>query len=214
MPKQNLTTFYIVRHGQTDWNAKKIIQGQLDIPLNEIGEKQAQKVAEKFKDIKFDLAISSDLMRAKRTAELITLEHKLAIETTNKLRERTFGEFEGKPSTVFFTYIDKLNELEHKERLHNKPYETFESDNEVTTRTITFLRETAVANPGKTVLVTTHGGVQRMILLHLGHFDYKTIEAYHFDNLSYIKLTSDGVDFFVEELSGIEKVADIKQQNF
>jgi broad specificity phosphatase PhoE len=214
MPKQNLTTFYIVRHGQTDWNAKKIIQGQLDIPLNETGEKQAKEVAEKFKKLKFDLAFSSDLMRAKRTAEIIGLEHKLAIETTNSLRERAFGEMEGKPSKVFFAFRDLLIALNHEERFKKKAYENFESDEEVTTRTITFLRETAVANPGKNVLVATHGGVLRMILLHLGYFDYKTIENYLFDNLSYIKLTSDGVDFFVEETSGITKVENIEQHNF
>jgi broad specificity phosphatase PhoE len=214
MPNQNLTTFYIVRHGQTDWNAKKIIQGQIDIPLNETGESQAKEVAKTFKDITFDLVISSDLLRAKRTAEILTLEHNLAIETTKELRERAFGEMEGKPSNVFFAYRDLLEALSHEERHHKKPYENFESDHEVTTRTITFLRETAVANPEKTILVATHGGILRMILLHLGYFDYKLIENYHFDNLSYIKLESDGVDFFVKELSGIEKVEDVRQQNF
>ena len=214
MPNQKLTTFYIVRHGQTDWNAQKIIQGQLDIPLNETGEKQAKEVAEKFKNIKFDLVFSSDLLRAKRTAEIITLEHKLAVETTNVLRERAFGEMEGKSSKVFFAYRDLLNALTHEERQHKKPYENFESDHELTTRVITFLRETAITHQGKNILVATHGGILRMILLHLGHFDYKTIEKYMFDNLSYIKLTSDGVDFFVEETSGIIKVEDVEQHNF
>ena len=205
MSDNNLTTFYIVRHGQTDWNAKKLVQGHTDIPLNATGEKQAKEAAEKLRHIKFDQAFSSDLMRAKRTAEIITLEHQLEVATTKALRERTFGALEGKPRSVFFAYRDLLNALTHEERQHKKANEDFESDHEVTTRVITFLRETAVANPGKKILVGTHGGVIIMILLHLGYFDYKTIDQYRFGNLSYIKLTTDGVDFFIDELSGIEK---------
>jgi broad specificity phosphatase PhoE len=214
MAKQQLTTFYIVRHGETEFNAKRRIQGHLDIPLNETGEKQAQKIAKQLKMIKFDFAFSSDLMRAKRTAEILTLEHTLAIETTKKLRERAFGEMEGKPSSVFFAYMDLLQALTDEERFKKKAHKDFESDEELTMRIITFLRETAVANPGKTILVTTHGGVQRVILLHLGYFTYKTIERYNFGNLSYLKLRSDGVDFYVDEINGIEKVADEKKHNF
>lgn len=206
MPSPNLTTFYIVRHGQTDWNAKRVIQGHTDIPLNETGAKQAKAVAQKLKDITFDLAISSDLVRAKKTAEIIALESKLIIEATDKLRERTYGIFEGKPSEIFSDYLEKLREMSREDRQTFKPDESFESDNEVSTRTMTFLRETAVTNPGKTILVATHGGVMRMILLHLGHFDYQSIDNYRFENTSYFKLTSDGVDFFVEELSGITKI--------
>jgi probable phosphoglycerate mutase len=211
MPKQKQTTFYIVRHGQTDWNVQRLIQGQIDIPLNETGEKQAQEAAKQFKKIKFDLAFSSDLMRAHRTAEIIALEHALTVETTKALRERAFGEIEGKPSKVFFAFRELLTALSKEERFKKKANENFESDEEVTIRIITFLRETAVANPGKTVLVTTHGGVLRVILLHLGYFDYRTIEGHIFTNLSYIKITSDGIDFFVEEVQGIEKVTDDKQ---
>lgn len=209
MPKNKLTKFYIVRHGETDWNAKKIVQGHIDIPLNDTGEKQAHEVAKKFKNIQFDLVFSSDLIRAKRTAEIITLEKKLVIATTKKLRERRFGMLESKPSAEFFAFINKMSELSHDERLHSRPYDDFETDHEVTTRIITFLREAAVANPGKNVLITTHGGVLRMILLHLGYFDYKTISGYRFHNLSYITVTSDGVDFFVKELNGIEKLKEI-----
>lgn len=206
MPKPKLATFYIVRHGQTDWNAKKIIQGQIDIPLNKTGESQAQEVANKLKNIKFDLAFSSDLLRAKRTAEIIALESKLAVETTKALRERAFGEFEGKRSQVFFTYKKLLEELSHEERIKKKSTDDFESDEEVTVRVITFLRETAIANPGKNILVGTHGGILRMILLHLGYFNYEALDKRLFTNGAYIKLTSDGVDFFVEETSGILEI--------
>src|SRR5262245_33677433 len=117
MMKNNiLTTFVIVRHGETDWNKKKLIQGQTNISLNETGEKQAKKIATKFKEINFDLAFSSDLLRAKRTTEIIALEKHLAVETTKALRERTFGKLEGQSSQLLFDYLKTLKEKSDEER--------------------------------------------------------------------------------------------------
>ncbi len=62
---------YIVRHGETDHNINKIIQGHLNTPLNSNGIIQAQKIANRLKDINFDIIYSSDLSRAKTTAEEI-----------------------------------------------------------------------------------------------------------------------------------------------
>jgi len=85
------------RGSPTDWNVKGLLQGQSDIPLNTEGEKQAVEAAKKhFKKIKFAAIFSSDLVRAKRTAQIIALEKKMAVETSALLRERDFGPFEGK----------------------------------------------------------------------------------------------------------------------
>ena len=65
-------SIYVVRHGQTDYNVKKLYQGRKDIPLNEIGKKQAMEMAEKFRDIKIDKIFVSPLTRAKQTAECIS----------------------------------------------------------------------------------------------------------------------------------------------
>ena len=62
---------YLVRHGITDWNARKKIQGQVDIPLNETGRDLARKTAEGLKDVPFDLCMTSPLCRAKETARII-----------------------------------------------------------------------------------------------------------------------------------------------
>ena len=63
---------YLVRHGQTDWNIeKKHTQGHTDIPLNENGKKQAEQLAQSISNLKIDKIISSDLLRAKETAEII-----------------------------------------------------------------------------------------------------------------------------------------------
>jgi len=80
---------YIVRHGETEENKQKIIQGQLDTPLNSEGEKQANLVAKALRDIPFDVCYSSDLSRAASTAERILVHHSgVRLETPLALRER------------------------------------------------------------------------------------------------------------------------------
>ena len=62
---------YITRHGQTDYNAKELMQGQIDIPLNETGIAQAKATRKKVEDVKFDAVYSSPLDRAKTTASIV-----------------------------------------------------------------------------------------------------------------------------------------------
>ena len=87
--------FYVVRHGQTDWNAKGRIQGKTDIELNEIGIEQAKKLKELIKDYNIDLIISSPLKRARKTAEVINEAVKCNIIFEESLKERGYGIFEG-----------------------------------------------------------------------------------------------------------------------
>src|SRR5882672_3444042 len=148
MSDSKLTTFYLVRHGQTDWNSKQLLQGQTDIPLNAAGEQQAEDVGKILKTVNFDLAFSSDLLRAKRTAEIIVLEKNLHVQTTSLLRERVFGKLEGGPIDALLAHIQLLKKLNDRERRKYRLDAGVESDEEVTTRLITFLRETAVTHPG------------------------------------------------------------------
>jgi broad specificity phosphatase PhoE len=201
----NLCTIYLIRHGKTDWNVKKLIQGHTDIALNLEGKTTAKDLAKELKRIKFDKIYASDLSRAKQTAEIIALEHKLVVETTKALRERNFGNVEGKSHDIFPEMNRLLDNLDDRTRYSYKfdSNMEMENDEEVMNRFLTFLSEIAVANPGKTVLVATHGGPMWMFLVKLGFSDYQ-----HFleiKNLAHIKLESDGVDFFIKETSGIEK---------
>ena len=87
---------YLVRHGITDWNARKKIQGQVDIPLNEEGKRLARETAEGLSDVPFDLCISSPLCRAKETARIILRNRKTLILEDPRIMEMAFGEYEGK----------------------------------------------------------------------------------------------------------------------
>lgn len=193
-------TLYIIRHGQTEWNVKKILQGSKNIPLNQEGEKQARDLRGVFKNIKIDAVFSSDLIRAKRTAEIIALEKKLAVETTKLLRERRYGRFEGKKAEALAEFDKMKDALSKQERFKFKPYPDVESDEELISRVITFLREISISYIEKVVLIVSHGGLMAALLRHLG------MDLPHgaIGNNAFIKLLSDGVDFFIKETKGIK----------
>ena len=91
------TQVYLIRHGQTDWNIERKYQGQKDIPLNNNGKTQAFLVAERLsQEIQIDAIYSSDLMRARETAEEIAKRFNLEVRIHHGLRERNFGLLEGK----------------------------------------------------------------------------------------------------------------------
>lgn len=197
------TTFYIVRHGETEWNTKQLLQGHADSPLTKNGEEQVEKLAKRFAVLKFDYVFSSDLLRAKRTAELLTIEKKLAINTTQLLRERSFGKYEGKPREIFQAenkeLIKKYESLSQAEQWKFKYAQDMESSEEIIGRLLTFLRETAVTYEGKNILVVTHGGTIRTLLKHLG----SPLGSGLIANTAYVKVESDGIEFTIKETQGI-----------
>lgn len=203
----NYCTLYVVRHGRTEWNAQGRYQGQKDSPLTEQGIKQAKEVAQKLRHIKFDAIFSSDLLRAQRTAEIIALEHRLAVTTAEALRERNFGSVEGKTEREIREELKEVMEifdtLPPEERYAFKFVEDMESDDEIATRLVTYIREMAVGYAGKTVLLVCHGGLMRAFLLKIGFATFDELPPKSIRNTAYFKLLSDGVDFFVKETDGI-----------
>ncbi|GLB34724.1 putative calcium proton exchanger [Lyophyllum shimeji] len=92
-----LARVYLVRHGETDENRDKIIQGQLDTRLNSMGLRQARLVGEALRSVPFEIAFSSDLTRATTTAETILAHHpNVRLQRQPELRERYMGELQGK----------------------------------------------------------------------------------------------------------------------
>lgn len=89
--------FYFVRHGETDWNRQRIFQGISDVPLNETGIEQAQLVGRILKNESIAHIVSSPLIRAKRTAEIINEHLQKPITIVDELKELSFGAIEGKP---------------------------------------------------------------------------------------------------------------------
>lgn len=210
----NLTTFYIIRHGESEGNAHFAKHGSYgnDIwpetgsSLTEKGKQQIKERAEQLKAIHFDAVFSSDLTRAKQTAEILALERKLAVETRSILRERIF------PDTLSKEVIEKIQKemqealrgLDEKGKIAYK-HGDIESVEEAATRMITFLRETSIAYPSKTILIASHGNIIRSTLNHLGYAKFDELTTGSVDNAGYVVIESDGVDFFVKETQGITK---------
>lgn len=143
---------YITRHGQTDWNAKHIIQGRTDIPLNEEGRKQAQTTSEKLQDLPFDMIISSPLKRAYETASIINQAHQLDILCDERVMERGFGEYEG-------AALDKLDFTYFWRPEHEHLFPSCESTTQFYARVHDFINEVKETYADKNILVVAHAGV-------------------------------------------------------
>lgn len=143
---------YITRHGQTDWNAIRKIQGRTDIPLNDTGRQQAATTSDELKDVDFDVIFTSPLIRAVETAKIINELHHVPILQDERVIERSFGENEG-------TNIEDMDfsKFWHPNQTHLYP--TSESVNDFYDRIYHFIDEIKETYRGKNVLVVAHGGV-------------------------------------------------------
>lgn len=198
---------YLVRHGETVFNKQKRLQGHMDSPLTPEGVAQVEKLKERFYGIHFDAVFSSDLLRAQRTAEIVALERSLAVTTSHLLRERSFGEHEGKQAAELEASFKDLWEwyerLSYEERFKIKLSPQIESEEEAITRYLTFLREIAVSHLNKRVLVVSHGAIMRILLLHLGFAPQNCSLRITIPNCAHIVLYSDGSVFTVSKTYGI-----------
>ncbi|KKQ25018.1 MAG: hypothetical protein US40_C0004G0056 [Candidatus Roizmanbacteria bacterium GW2011_GWC2_37_13] len=195
-------TLYLVRHGETDWNARKLIQGHKDIPLNEKGRVQAKKLADELKGIDFDKIYSSDLKRASQTAEIIAQERNLKVITSSNLRERDFGIFVGR------TFVGEKNLIKLIKTLQKSTKEDsrIENDKNLLKRFAGYIKKISKNNLGKIILVATHAGTIRALLVSLGWGTYESLIDGCIDNLAYVKLLSDGKKFTIKETFGVAKI--------
>lgn len=142
----------LTRHGQTEWNLLKKVQGKADIELNEQGIQQAEMTRDFLKDEKIDLILCSPLKRAIQTAEIINQNRDIKMIIDERISERDFGEFEGMPTTnfdynAFWSYNQNLeyDEAENIRRFFKRIYQ--------------FLDSIQARYEGKRILIVAHGGV-------------------------------------------------------
>lgn len=211
----NLTTFYIVRHGQSEGNANHALGVQLEntplgSSLTPLGIDQAKNTAMLLGDIHFDKVISSNLTRAHMTAKILAEEKDLLVETTELLKERSrgkiVGDLEKKLAKRLGNIFNEMELMTTEEQVALKNEYGIELRDDTTARVLTFLRETAVGYPGNTLLLVTHGAVMRSLLVHLGYGTAKELGSGAIKNAAYFSMKSDGVDFFLGELYNINKV--------
>ncbi|HEX9663992.1 MAG TPA: histidine phosphatase family protein [Candidatus Binatia bacterium] len=159
------TQVIIVRHGQTQWNIRKIRQGHLDSELTDKGVAQARALGQRLARESFTALYSSDLGRALHTARMIAAVTGHAIVTDERLRERHLGVFQGLSG-------DEIKDKHPEEyRLHRTLGPEYvipggESVRQQVARNVACLDEIALKHPGEKVVVVTHGGVVSGMFRH------------------------------------------------
>jgi 2,3-bisphosphoglycerate-dependent phosphoglycerate mutase len=156
------TTILLIRHGETAWNAERRLQGHLDIALNPEGARQAALMASALAGERIDAIVSSDLLRARQTAEALARTHGLPVQIDRQLRERCYGGFEG---LLYAEIADRFphefaawqaRDVDAVLPLGANRGETFRQfHNRVTSAMLRW----AKAHPGKTLALVAHGGV-------------------------------------------------------
>lgn len=163
---------YMIRHGETDKNKGKLLQGRSDIPLNEYGRDLARITAQALRGVPFDIIFTSPLQRARETAEILRLERQIPIVVESRIQEISFGEYEGHcygkenydiPDPDFGYFFSAPEK--YRPAPSGEPFEA------VIRRTGEFLNE-LINNPeykDKTILLSTHGCALKALLANITH---------------------------------------------
>jgi broad specificity phosphatase PhoE len=154
-----VTRILLVRHGETDWNLARRVQGHSDRPLNDTGRAQAVALAETLDTVEFDAVYASDLMRARDTAQVVAKRKGLEVQLLPELRERHFGTWEGLTDTEIYERFPQAK---------SGFWGDGETKDEMRVRVVAALHRIAEEHPGGRVLVVTHGGPVRSLLIECG----------------------------------------------
>jgi probable phosphoglycerate mutase len=199
MPKKII----IIRHGETDYNKERRMQGWLDVPLNKTGREQAKITATKLLGIKFDAIYSSDLIRAHETAKIITKLHKQKVTTTHALRERDMGLFAGWAWEVehdpakdsLWVEFESARDRDDLDWNGHKG----ESMRAMSERISDFMNNLHVVHKQQTILLVTHGGTINRILEH--YYIKTASDGFRMiSNASILILHKESITYRLEEL--------------
>lgn len=155
---------YIIRHGRTDWNDQRKLQGKTDVPLNDTGRRMAKEAALRYADVHFDICFTSPLQRAVETAEILLAGRNVPIIKDDRLIEMSFGIYEG-VENGFDDASLPVHEL-FTDPGYDKRAEGGESFGELFRRTGEFLKDTAepLLEKGLDVLIVGHGAMNTSIV--------------------------------------------------
>jgi probable phosphoglycerate mutase len=158
MAGDGTTALLLIRHGETAWNAEHRIQGRLDVPLSATGIWQTGRLTQRLAEVAIEAIVASDLARAWMTGAPLADARGLAMRPEPRLRERSFGIFEGKTlDEIAAEHPDELAAWRSRDVDWQVP--GGESGTEFIARVLAALHDIALAHPGSTVAVVTHGGV-------------------------------------------------------
>lgn len=157
-----MTSILLIRHGETAWNAERRLQGHTDIALSEHGRRQARALADALAGEGLDLVVSSDLQRARDTAQAVASKLGIDVQVDPRLRERCYGAFEGMLySQVARTYPAEWEAWQARDidALPPAGERQAESFRQFFERAHGALLDWAARHPGKRIALVSHGGV-------------------------------------------------------
>jgi len=191
-------TIWLVRHGETDWNASRRLQGSTDIELNALGQRQAESVAQHFRTIRFDAIYSSPLVRTAQTALPLARQQQLPLLQETALAERDFGVFQGlTPDDIAAAFPDDFRRWQAREPdfcpLHGESLRDFQ------TRVKGVLEKIARAHSNQTIAVFSHGGVLDIIYRLAKRLDLQVPRDWPIPNAGIQRLVGSPASFEIVE---------------
>jgi len=202
-----MTELILIRHGETDWNAQRRIQGHLDIALNHAGLAQAEAIGERFLEADIDVLLSSDLGRAMQTAAPISLSRELPIQREARLRERNLGVLQGKTVEVAQELAPEAFEV-FRSRVEDAALPEGESLTAFTGRVIDVLTALAQRYEGKRIVAVTHGGVLDIAYRHATGMPLAAPRKFPIHNASVNTFRAEGSNFELISWSDVSHLPD------
>ncbi len=187
--KGSETVLYVVRHGETEFNRRRIVQGRkVDASLNEAGRRQADALARRFADERLDAVYASTLRRARETASAVAAKHPgVPVRHLHDLEEMSWGDYEGRPFDERVRAMYERMEALWQAGDFSRPVTGGESIAEVQARGLKALDHILARHPGETVLVVAHGRFIRVLLASI-------LPGYGLERMREIKHANTGVN--------------------
>jgi len=158
-----MTSIYLIRHGETAWNKEEIFRGRADVPLNEIGFREAELIGEYLKGMDIHVIYSSPLLRAKETARRIAQVFNLKVQPLVGITDMSFGKWEGRPLKEVQIY-DREIYRQWREKPHLVRLPGGESLDEVRVRAMAALEEVIQYHKGMNLVLVSHRVINKVVI--------------------------------------------------
>jgi broad specificity phosphatase PhoE len=199
---------YLIRHGQTDYNLKGIVQGSgVNTDLNQTGKNQSEAFYEKYKDIPFQKIYTSKLKRTTQSVQKF-IDKGIPYESYEGLNEISWGDKDGKivtsqDASVYWDMIKEWNKGNVEERIQGG-----ESPLDVQKR-IKRVLEIILPRDESPVLICMHGRAMRIFLATVLNYELKCMDQFHHHNMGLYELTFTGSMFTVDRFNDLEHLEGI-----
>lgn len=202
-----MTKLFLIRHGQSEWNQKSIVQGQKDTKLSHLGKKQAEKLGIRFSNEKIDYIYSSDLSRAFNTAKIIADKINMTVIVDKSIREINFGSWEGLTIEEIKSKYkeDYILWKQNPDKLQVQGGESLEV---LQKRSLDFIHELLNKHKGKNIAIVSHTATLKVLILGLLGIPLSNYKNLALNNVS---LTTIEVRDYNVVLTSLNDVSHLKE---